>query len=212
MTSSNASAEIQAGKTTRKWGVSDAVSAAIFNIVQIIILFVVTTLVSVLFTPAVSYLAGAGFIALLAGPVYLTMAGRIAKPGVLFMMSVIYALVFLAMGQTYMLFMPVFGLLAELLMLGSGSYRNWGRNMLGYAFFYAGYSLCGVLPLIFFRERQIAILSESYSPEALDTMLYYYGTPSMVLLMLAITVVGAILGCLIGKRFLNRHIRKAKLI
>lgn len=206
------SSNVNRASATKKWGVSDAVSAAIFNIVQIIILFVVTMVVSMLFTPAISYLAGAGIIAMLAGPVYLTMAGRIGKPGVFFMMAVIYALVFLAMGQTYMLSMILFGVIAELVMIGSNAYRSWNRNVLGYAVFYAGYSLCGVLPLVFFREKQISILSETYSPEALNSMMYYYGTPSMVLLMIVITLVGSILGCVIGRGFLERHIKKAKLI
>ncbi|WP_019424593.1 MptD family putative ECF transporter S component [Paenibacillus sp. OSY-SE] len=200
------------GTQQNRWGIKDVVTCVIFNIVIMIIMTTVSMGASMLFTPAVAYLAGPGIMALLCGPLYIVMAGKISRRGVLFACATISVLFFLAMGLINMLFLLGFGIIGELAMIGKDSYRNWKRNAVGYSIFFAGFALCAVLPLIFFKQKMIEIYSASYTQEAMDTMFYYYETPSMIAVMVLVTLAGSVLGCLIGDKFLNRHIKKAKLI
>ncbi|MDO3678224.1 MptD family putative ECF transporter S component [Paenibacillus ehimensis] len=202
----------QIGAEPRRWSIKDVVTCVIFNIVIMIVMTAVSMSASMFFTPAVAHLAGPGIMALLCGPLYMVMAGKISKRGVLMATSVISVLLFLAMGLINMLFLLGFGMIAELVMAGRNSYRNWKRNAAGYSIFFAGFALCAVIPLLLFKQKMIEIYSASYSQEAMNTMFYYYETPSMVAVMVSLTVAGSVLGCYFGNKFLNRHVKKAKLI
>lgn len=191
-----------------KWNTRDYITLAIFNVVMLVLLTVITT-----FTHVLSYLISGGIAALVNGPIYMVMSNKINKRGILFFTSIILGLFFLAFGFLYYLItMAAIGILCELVMLGKGTYKNTFRNALGYGIYYIGYCLCGVVPLVFFREQYVATLEKSYSQDQLDTLLHYYGTPSLVVIMCVITVVGAFAGCFIGNLFVRKHVKKARLV
>lgn len=199
--------------STTRWKIRDFITVAIFNVIMIIIFTVGLMITSVVLTPSGSYLAGAGIMALFNGPIYMVMSNKIAKRGVLFFTSLLTGLYFLAFGQTY--FLPtliVGGIVCELVMWGKDTYLNPVRNAIGYSVFYISYSLCGTVPLVFFREQYLTNLAKSFSQEQLSALTYYYGTPGMALIMCAISTVGALIGCWIGSLLLKKHIKKAKLV
>ncbi|KPV57839.1 hypothetical protein QJ48_19870 [Paenibacillus sp. A3] len=200
------------GAAEHRWSIKDVVTCVIFNIVIMVVMTAVSMSASMFFTPAFAHLAGPGIMALLCGPLYMVMAGKISKRGVLIGTSVISVLLFLAMGLINMLFLLGFGIIAELVMAGRNSYRNWKRNAAGYSIFFAGFALCAVIPLFLFKQKMIEIYSASYSQEAMDTMFYYYETPSMIAVMVTLAIAGSVLGCYFGNKFLNRHVKKAKLV
>jgi energy-coupling factor transport system substrate-specific component len=195
------------------WRVRDFVTLAVFNVVMIIVLLGITMLFTALFTPVGSYLAAVGVAALINGPVFLVMANKINQKGILFYTGLILGGFLLLLGYVY--YAPtiiICGVLCELLMWGKGAYKNSLRNAFGYTAFYVSYTLSGVVPLFFFRRQYLAAMGASFSPEKLQLMLHYYGTPSLIILMCAISAAGALAGCLLGNRFLKKHVRKAKLI
>lgn len=200
--------QVQGKTSTKKWKMRDFITLAIFNAVMLIVITV-----NGMFAYPINYLIGAGIIALINGPIYMVMASKINKRGVLFFSALLSGLFFVAFGQVYFLVIfAITGLLCELIMWGGGGYRQPVRNAAAYSLFYVGYTLCGVVPLIFFREQYVAGLEKRYSPEALADMLYYYETPSMILIMCGITIVGAVGGCLLGHKLLHKHVKKAKLV
>lgn len=200
--------QVQRKTSTKKWKMRDFITLAIFNAVMLIVITV-----NGMFAYPINYLIGAGIIALINGPIYMVMASKINKRGVLFFSALLSGLFFVAFGQVYFLVIfAITGLLCELIMWGGGGYRQPVRNAAAYSLFYVGYTLCGVVPLIFFREQYVAGLEKRYSPEALADMLYYYETPSMILIMCGITIVGAVGGCLLGHKLLHKHVKKAKLV
>ncbi|MGR3779429.1 MptD family putative ECF transporter S component [Bacillus paramycoides] len=200
--------QVQNKVFNNKWNTKDYITLAIFNVVMIVILTIITT-----FTHALSYLIGGGIAALVNGPIYMVMSNKINKRGILFFTSIITGLYFLMFGFLYFLItLATVGIFCELVMWGKDTYKNTFRNAIGYGIFYSGYSLCGVVPLVFFREQYVAILAKSYSQEQLDNLLFYYGTPSMVLVMCCISIVGGVGGCFIGNQLLKKHVKKAKLV
>lgn len=185
----------------------DIITLAIFNVVMLI-LMTIAPIITV-----VSHLLVGGFTALLNGPIYMVMSNKIAKPGTLFFTAVLTGLYFVGFGYAnYLLTLAVIGLICELILWGKGSYLNPVRNAISYSVFYVGYSLCGVVPLIFFRESYLATLEKSYTPEQLSAMLYYFETPSMILIMCSISFVGGLLGCYFGNLLMKKHVKKAKLV
>lgn len=190
------------------WKIRDFITLAIFNVVMIIVMTA-----AAMFAHPISYLVGGGAIALINGPIYMVMSNKIGKRGILFFSSLITGLYFVAFGFVYFLItLAIVGLLCELVMWGSDTYRNPSRNAIGYGLFYVGYSFCGVVPLMFFKDQYVAILEQSYSPEQLAAMLYYYGTPSMVLIMCVVSFAGSCAGCFIGNALLKKHMKKARLV
>ncbi|MFJ6208883.1 MptD family putative ECF transporter S component [Lysinibacillus sp. NPDC092081] len=200
--------QVQNQSFNNKWSTKDYITLAIFNVVMLVILTMVTTV-----THALSYLIGGGAAALFNGPIYMVMSNKINKRGILFYTSIIMGLFFLIFGFIHFLItMVAVGILCELVMWGNNSYKNTFRNGIGYSIFYVGFSLCGVVPLVFFREQYMATLAKSYSQEQLDNLLLSYGTPSMVVIMCIISIVGALTGCLMGGQLLKKHVKKAKLV
>jgi energy-coupling factor transport system substrate-specific component len=186
----------------------DYITLAIFNVVMLVVLIVVTA-----FTHAISYLIGGGVVALFNGAIYMTMANKINKRGILFFSSILMGLFYLAMGFVHFLItMAAFGVVCELLMWGKNAYRNTFRNSIGYSFYYVGFSLCGVVPLVFFKEHYVATLAKNFSQNELDHLLFSYGTPSLVVLMCGISIAGGFAGCFIGNLLLKKHVKKAKLV
>ncbi|AYK05227.1 MULTISPECIES: MptD family putative ECF transporter S component [Brevibacillus] len=190
-----------------RWKMRDFITLAIFNVVMLIIMTICP-----IFT-VVSYLVVGGAAALFNGPIYMVMSNKINKRGVLFFTCIITGLYFVAFGYAYyLLTLAVIGIICELILWGGAAYKSTVRNAIGYAIFYVGWSLCGVVPLIFFREQYLAILKKSYSPEQLEAMLYYFDTPSMILIMCTISAIGGLVGCFIGNLLMKKHVKKAKLV
>ncbi|RNB56870.1 MptD family putative ECF transporter S component [Brevibacillus gelatini] len=198
--------EAQLSPLQNRWTLRDFITLAIFNVVMLIIITFCP-----MFTFA-SYLIVGGITALLNGPLYVVMANKINKRGVLFLSSIITGLYFVAYGYAYfLLVLGVMGIICELVLWGQEGYKSTLRSAIAYALFYVGYSMCGMVPLMFFRDEYIAILSKSYSKVALDEMLYYYGTPSMAITMCLISAAGGLVGVMIGNMLFKKHVKKAKL-
>lgn len=190
------------------WKMRDFITLAIFNVLMIIVMTMVD-----MFARPLHFLAVGGITALVNGPVYMVMSNKIGKRGVLFFTALLTGLYLLAFGFVYFLItLAVVGVLCELIMWGKDTYKHPLRNALGYGIFYVGYSLCGAVPFVFFREQYLAILSQSYPPSELDNMVYYFSTPSMVLIMCAVSLAGAFAGCFLGNTLLKKHVKKAKLV
>jgi len=203
-----ASTQVQHTEVSNKWKMRDFITLAIFNVVMLIVI----TIVGMIAHP-LGYLVGGGLTALLNGPIYMVMSNKIGKRGILLFSALILGLYFVAFGYVqYLIILTVFGVICELVMWGSDTYRDPLRNACGYGLYYVSYSLCGVLPLIFFRDQYMAVLKLSYTPSKLENMLYYYETPSMVILMCICSFVGAFAGCMAGKALLKKHVKKAKLV
>ncbi|MFS0820730.1 MptD family putative ECF transporter S component [Bacillus sp. 1P02SD] len=195
-------------ESNNKWEMRDYITLAIFNVVMLVILTIITSL-----TNTFSFLIGGGIAALVNAPIYMVMSNKINKKGILLFSSIILGLFFLAFGFLYYLItMAAIGILCELIMWGKDAYKNTFRNAIGYSIYNVGYCLCGVVPLVFFREQYVATLEQSYSQVQLDDLLHYYGSPSWFLIICIITVLGAVAGSFIGHLLLRKHVKKAKLV
>jgi energy-coupling factor transport system substrate-specific component len=202
----------RSASSVNRWRGKDFITLAIFNVILIVVTMVVTAVIGLLF-PGISYMIGYPIGGILTGPIYMVMANRINKRGVLLFTALIFGLFYLVMGLVYYLVVLVIGgIICELSMWGKDTYKSVPRNAVGYSLLYVFYQLSGVLPLVFFREQYLGTLSASYTAEQMDVMLYYYGTPHIVVITCVLAAIGATVGIIIGGAFVKRHIKKAKLV
>lgn len=197
---------------TNRWTLKNVITMAIFTAIIFVIMMIWMMLGNVLFTPVGAYFASAGLSALFAGPFYMVMADKIAKRGVVFSVSLITGLLFLVMGQVYTFAVyALFGILGEACMWGKNTYQSFIRNFIGFSWYMLALSAGGFLPMILFRERFIAWYSTVGNAESVAAMTGVYGTAHGILINIGLTLAGTLLGSLIGRSILNRHVKKARI-
>ena len=66
--------------------------------------------------------------------------------------------------------------------------------------------------MFFFKEQYLNSLKESYTEEGIKTLVRFYGSWDMLLLIAVITIVLSAIGFIVGKKLMKKHIEKAKLV
>ena len=191
----------------------DIITLSIFNIAMIVIMLATKMCTMMLTTPAFDYLFYVGIMALLCGPVFVVMSNKVPKRGTYLVTGIFGGLFIIVMGSPW--FLPVMiavGIICEIVMIGEDTYRNPGRNGVAYSIYWALYALGSAIPMFFFKEQYLNSLKASYTDEGLKTLVRFYGSWDMLLLITVITIVLSAVGFIVGQKLLKKHIEKAKLV
>ena len=129
--------------------------------------------------------------------------------GAVTLMGVIAGLFTFLVGQTWLsvVFGLVFGLLADLIMR-SGQYKSWTKNMLGYSVFTL-WTVGTMLPMWIMRETFFAGYRENGGTDAYINAVMKLTPNYMILVVIVLALVGGILGACLGKSVLKKHFEKA---
>ena len=145
---------------------------------------------------------------------FLVAANRVNKHGLLFAWASVYGLIQGVMG--YMFLFPYFlvvGLIAELSMLGKGTYRNPLRTSIGWTINCVGNFVGCAVPLWWAWDSYAAMALESgFTNETLDMQMSMVTSPALMLLGVAITAVLTFFGTLFGQKLLRKHFQKAGIV
>lgn len=131
------------------------------------------------------------------------------KFGAVTLMGVIAGLFTFLVGQTWrsVVFGLVFGLLADLIMR-SGQYKSWTKNMLGYSVFTL-WTVGTMLPMWIMRETFFAGYRENGGTDAYINAVMKLTPNYMILVVIVLALVGGMLGACLGKSVLKKHFEKA---
>jgi energy-coupling factor transport system substrate-specific component len=131
------------------------------------------------------------------------------KFGAVTLMGVIAGLFTFLVGQTWLsvVFGLVFGLLADLIMR-SGQYKSWTKNMLGYSVFTL-WTVGTMLPMWIMRETFFAGYRENGGTDAYINAVMKLTPNYMILVVIVLALVGGMLGACLGKSVLKKHFEKA---
>lgn len=131
------------------------------------------------------------------------------KLGAVTLMGVIAGLFTFLVGQTWLsvVFGLVFGLLADLIMR-SGQYKSWTKNMLGYSVFTL-WTVGTMLPMWIMRETFFAGYRENGGTDAYINAVMKLTPNYMILVVIVLALVGGILGACLGRSVLKKHFEKA---
>ena len=191
----------------------DIITLSIFNIAMIVIMLATKMCTMMLTTPAFDYLFYVGIMGLLCAPVFVVMSNKVAKRGTYLITGIFGGLFITVMGAPWFLpVMIVVGIICEIIMIGEDTYRNPKKNAVAYSVYWALYALGSAIPMFFFKEQYLNSLKSSYTEEGIKALVRFYGSPDMVLLITAITIVLSAIGFVIGQKLLKKHIEKAKLV
>ena len=131
------------------------------------------------------------------------------KFGAVTLMGVIAGLFTFLVGQTWLsvVFGLVFGLLADLIMR-SGQYKSWTKNMLGYSVFTL-WTVGTMLPMWIMRETFFAGYRENGGTDAYINAVKKLTPNYMILVVIVLALVGGMLGACLGRSVLKKHFEKA---
>lgn len=131
------------------------------------------------------------------------------KFGAVTLMGVIAGLFTFLVGQTWLsvVFGLVFGLFADLIMR-SGQYKSWTKNMLGYSVFTL-WTVGTMLPMWIMRETFFAGYRENGGTDAYINAVMKLTPNYMILVVIVLALVGGMLGACLGKSVLKKHFEKA---
>lgn len=131
------------------------------------------------------------------------------KFGAVTLMGVIAGLFTFLVGQTWLsvVFGLVLGLLADLIMR-SGQYKSWTKNMLGYSVFTL-WTVGTMLPMWIMRETFFAGYRENGGTDAYINAVMKLTPNYMILVVIVLALVGGMLGACLGRSVLKKHFEKA---
>lgn len=193
----------------QKFKARDLITIGICIVIIKVLNFVVMMPFTPVLTVALPYIWGVCM--LVAAPVYLLMAYKVAKRGTVFLLCAVMGIFDALMGYVILIpFMLAAGILCELVVFKSGNYRNFWRVTAAYCV-YSVLSLIGsYLPIYLFGNEYFAKMG--FTGAMADVYAKYALSPMWVAISILVTVAFAIIGCLIGKKLLNRHFIKAGIV
>ncbi|MGL6198780.1 MAG: MptD family putative ECF transporter S component [Lachnospiraceae bacterium] len=158
------------------------------------------------------YLCMTSIIALVAAPVYMMLLAKAPMHGPIFIAAILPCLFLLLQGNIWIVILTgiTAGILAEIT-AGIGKFRDTKWNVISYVFFSQNL-LGGFLPIWVMREYYFTdTLERGMSADFCNTLEAM--TPIWVLLlMIAGTVVFALIGCVVAKKMFKKHFEKAGMV
>ncbi len=188
----------------------DFITIGIFTLVLIVVFFGIATAVSLIPIGFVFSYAVAG---IPIGIIFMYVLAKVPKRGAVAIMITVMAVIFFLMGAPGLMAPGAFvgGIVAEII-ISSGKYKVFWRNLLGYVAYLTINWYGHMHTMIFATESYTAeMVATGLTVESLQPMLNFINGPFFSL-VLAATVVGGILGALLGRKTLKKHFEKAGIV
>jgi energy-coupling factor transport system substrate-specific component len=194
---------------TNKWTVKDVITTVLLSVLLIVIQLVVNMVCMA--NDFVSMVLSVGITMLLCAPVYFLMVSRVHKRFVSLVYMTLLGIVFLLMGNWFLLpwFIAV-GLICEAILWKKGSYTSPKRLSAAWTSASLLYNGVNLLPIWFFWDSYYSFALQSGMEQSyIDAYAGYYTTPGWVACILIFTTVCGLAGSLIGQRLIKKHFKKA---
>ena len=196
-------------KQSSRWTVRDVITTTLLSVVMIVIQAALNVIF--MFNSFASMVLSTGVIVLILGPVYALLITRVAKRGASLAYLTMVGMVYLASGNWYLLpWYVLVGLICEAILWRGGSCQD-PRKVIAACtvsgFLHQGTNL---LPIVLFWDTYYAFsTSAGQDPTYVNDYLLYYTNPAWLAFILALTLVCALAGGVIGSRLIQKHFQKA---
>ncbi len=197
---------------TQKKGLKgkDLITIGIFSAIYFVINFIFMLLGGL---HPILWILMPGFIALFTGIPFMLMCAKVQKCGAVLLMGLITGLIYFVTGQFTVVILLSFVLscgLSEITRRVS-KYESFTGNLLSLVFFSLGMT-GSPLPIWIMRESFLSQITEQGMPEDYITALEAASSPSMLIVLFAAPVIGAVIGGLIAKKIFQKHFEKAGIV
>jgi len=196
-------------KINKKWSVRDVITTVLLSVLVVVIQLAVNMICMV--NNFVSMVLSVGIGCFLCAPIYFLMISRVRKRFMTLFYMTILGVVFLLMGNWFILpYFVVVGAVLEAILWRQGSFDNPKRITLVWVLYSVLFNGVNLLPLWFFWDafEQNAIAG-SMSPEYIASYISYYSDPKWLTAIFIITAICGFSGSLLGKKITNKHFKKA---
>lgn len=193
---------------TKKWTVKDVITTVLLSVLLILIQLVVNMVCMV--NDFVSMVLSVGFTMLLCAPIYFLMVGRVRQRGVSFVYMTILGIVFLIMGNWYLLpYYMVIGAICEAILWKNG-WKSKKKMTAAWTIASVLYNGVNLLPLWFFWDTyEKFALSSGMEQSYIDSFVRYYSSPGWLIFIILFTTICGFIGSLTGGRLMDKHFKKA---
>ncbi len=154
-----------------------------------------------------------GFIAVFAGIPFMLMAEKVQKPGAVFLMGLITALIYFATGQftlVILISMASTCILAEVIR-GMTKYDSFKGNSVSYVIFSLG-MVGSPLPIWLFKADFLAQITEQGMPADYVSAVEALSSNAMLVVLFVSPIIGGIIGAFIAKALFKKHFVKAGIV
>ncbi len=192
----------------------DFITIAIFTVLIIVIDMIISMPTMILFGIKFSMIFGVGIAALLTTGVYMLMAAKVKKPGVMLLQALLRGLIFSLMSSPIMLLiMIVPAIIAELFISIPKKNDSLKYNGIAWGFATVIYSLHGVLIFhIMGMEKAVEKSKTMFTPEQLAAVVEVSNNWLLILASILVTALLCFVGYFIGKALLKKNFEKAGVV
>ncbi|MDR0388077.1 MAG: MptD family putative ECF transporter S component [Treponema sp.] len=192
-----------------RFTVKDVVTTVILSVLLIVIQLVINAVC--MLNHFVSMTMTIGIICFVCAPVYMLMLRRVAKHFVTFIYLTLVGLMYLIMGDWFLLpYMVIVGALCEIVLWKEGSYQSCRKISAAWMLQGVLYTGINLLPLWFFWEDfEKNVLASGMPRDYIESYVGYYSRPLWILAIVLINLVCAALGCLLAGALMKKHFAKA---
>lgn len=193
-------------ENAKKWSVKDVITLVLMTVLLIVIQLGINMICMV--NDFVSMVLSVGITMLVCGPVYFLMVNRIRKRSVSLVYMTLLGLVFLIMGNWFLLpWFIVVGILAEIILWKGITLNRLTVSWTVSSLLYNGVNL---LPVWFFWDTYYSFAVASGMEQSyIDAYVQYYTAPGWVVFILIFTMFCGFLGSLVGRKLIQKHFKKA---
>ena len=195
-------------KTTQKWNIKDVITTVLLTVLLIVIQLIVNMVCMA--NDFVSMVLSVGITMILCAPVYFLMISRVRKHFVSLIYMIILGLVFLIMGNWYLLpYFFIVGIICEAILWKDG-WNSKKKMIIAWSTASLLYNGVNLLPIWFFWDTYEAFaLSSGMEQSYIDSFVHYYTSPGWLMFIILFTMLCGFLGSLIGGKLVNKHFKRA---
>ena len=196
--------------TDKKLKGKDLITIGIFSAIYFVINFVFMLMGGI---HPILWMLMPGLIAVFAGIPYMLMAAKVQKPGAVFLMGLITALIYFVTGQftlVILISMASACILAEIARVVT-KYKSFRGNAIAYVVFSLG-MVGSPLPIWLFKADFLAQITEQGMPADYVAALEAISSNSMLIVLFVAPIIGGIIGAFIARGLFKKHFVKAGIV
>ena len=188
----------------------DVITVGIFSAIYFVINFAFMLLGGI---HPVLWMLMPGFIAVFAGIPFMLMVAKVQKPGAVFLMGLITALIYFATGQftlVILISMASTCILAEVVRMVT-KYNSFKGNSIAYVIFSLG-MVGSPLPIWLFKADFLAQITEQGMPADYVAAVEALSSNAMLIVLFVAPIIGGIIGAFIARSLFKKHFVKAGIV
>jgi energy-coupling factor transport system substrate-specific component len=188
----------------------DLITIGIFSAIYFVINFAFMLLGGI---HPVLWMLMPGFIAVFAGIPFMLMAAKVQKPGAVFLMGLITALIYFVTGQftlVILISMASACVLAEVIR-SMAKYDSFKGNSTAYVIFSLGMT-GSPLPIWLFKVDFLAQITEQGMPADYVSAVEALSSNAMLVVLFVAPIIGGMIGAFIAKGLFKKHFVKAGIV